>query len=66
MITGLSVEFGDNLTSRGEHDRVEPSRSVGNPSREGILRRGGEVADVNAPVIEVEVECLGFAVAGGE
>jgi hypothetical protein len=50
----------------GSADRVEPSRSVGNPSREGILRGGGEVAYVNAPVIKVEVECLWFAVAEGE
>jgi hypothetical protein len=66
MITGLSVEFGDNLTSRGDHDRVESSRSVGNPSSECSLRGGGEVAYVNARVIEVEVECLWFAFSEGE
>ena len=66
MITGLSVEFGDELAGGGEHDRVESCRSVGNPSREGILCGGGEVADMNAAVIKVEVECLWFAFAEGE
>ena len=66
MITGATVEFGDKLAGGGEHDRVEPSRSVGNPSRERILSGGGEVPDMNAAVIEIEVECLGVAVAEGE
>ncbi len=35
-------------------------------AREGILRGRGEVADVDAPVIKVEVERLGVAVAEGE
>jgi hypothetical protein len=66
MITGLSVEFGDNLSGGGEHDRVESCCSVGSPSCEGILRGGGEVADMNPPVVEIEVECLWVAVAEGE
>ncbi len=66
MITGLSVEFGDKLPGGGEHDRVESCSPVGNPSCEGILRRGREVADMNPAVIKVEVECLGAAVAEGE
>src|SRR5215211_4344441 len=66
MITGLSVEFGDKPSGGSEHDGVEPCGSVGNPSREGILRGGGKVADMNAPVIKVEVESLCFAVAEGE
>ena len=58
MCAGSAVEFGDEVAGGGDHDRVESSRSVGNPSREGILRGGGEVADMDAAVIEVEVECL--------
>ena len=66
MIAGAAVEFGDQLAGGGEHDRVESGRSVGNPSGEGILGGGGEVADVDAAVIEVEAERLGFAFAEGE
>ena len=66
LITGLSVEFGDKLSSGGDHDRVEPCSSVGNPSREGILRCGGEVADMNAAVIEAELKPRRVAVADGE
>ncbi len=65
MITGLSVEFGDKLSGGGEHDRVEPRRPIGNPSGEGILGGGGEVADMNAAVIEVEVECRRVCLRGG-
>ena len=63
---GSSVEFVDKLSSGGEHDRVESCGSVGSPSREGILRGGGVVADMNTPVVEVEVECLWFAFSEGE
>src|SRR5687767_550550 len=66
MITSLSVEFGDKLSSGSDHDRVEPRRLVGNPSAEGSLCGGGEVADMNAAVIKVEVECLWFAFSEGE
>ena len=66
MRPGPAVEFGDQVSGWGDHDRVEPSRSVGNPSREGILRGGGEVTDMNAAMIKVEVECLGFAFSEGE
>ncbi len=66
MITGAAVEFGDQLAGGGEHDRVEPSRSVGNPSVERILNCGGQVPDMNPAVIKIEVECLWFAVAEGE
>ena len=65
MITGLSVEFVDELSAGGDHDRVESCGPVGNPSREGILCGGGGVADMNAAVIKVEVECLWFALAEG-
>ena len=66
MRAGTAVEFGDQVPGGGEHDRVEPSRSVGNPSAERILGGGGDVADMNTAVIKVEVECLGFAFAEGE
>ena len=56
MITGATVEFGDKLAGGGEHDRVEPSRSIGNPSVERILNCGGQVPDMNTAVIKVEVE----------
>jgi hypothetical protein len=49
MLTGLSVEFGDELSGGGEHDRVESCHSVGDPSGEGILRGGGEVASNAGP-----------------
>ena len=66
MGAGATVEFGDELAGGGEHDRVEPSGSVGNPSVERILGGGGEVADMNTAVIKIEVECLGVAFAEGE
>jgi hypothetical protein len=66
MRPGTAVEFGDQVPGRGEHDRVEPSCSVGNPSVKRILSCGGEVADMNAPVIKVGVECVWFAFAEGE
>ena len=66
MITGLSVEFVDKFSGGGDHDRVESGGPVGNPSGEGIVCGGGNVADMNAAVIKVEVECLWFAFAEGE
>ena len=66
MITGLSVEFGRELSGGREHDRVESGGPVGNPGREGIVGGSGEVADMNTAVIKVEVECFGFAFAEGE
>jgi hypothetical protein len=50
----------------GDHNRVEPSRSVGNPSIERILGGGGGVADMNPAVIKVEVERARVAFAEGE
>ena len=66
MITGAAVEFGDKLAGGGEHDRVKSGRSVEDPSGERVLGGGGYVADMNTTVIEIEVECLGFAFAEGE
>ena len=64
-IAGAAVEFGDQLAGGGEHDRVK-SGSLVEPSSEGILGGLGKVADVDAIVIEVEVERCRFAVAEGE
>ena len=66
VVAGAAVEFGDQLAGGGEHDRVQPRRPVRSPSGERILGGGGDVADVNTAVIEVEPERLGFAVAEGE
>src|SRR5215217_5869186 len=66
MRAGTAVEFGDQVAGGGEHDRIKPSRPVGNPSTEHILGRGGHVADIDPPMIKVEVERLWFAVAEGE
>jgi hypothetical protein len=61
-----SVEVGDEVSGGGEHDRVQPSGPVESPRVKGIRGGFGQVADVDAPVIKVEVECLGVAVAEGE
>ena len=66
MITGSSVEFGDKFSGGGDHDRVESGRSVGHPRGERILGGGGNVADMDAAVIKVEVERLRVAVAERE
>jgi hypothetical protein len=56
MRPGTAVEFGGQLAAGGEHDRVDPRRPIGNPSGERILGGSGNVADVDAIVIEIEVE----------
>ena len=66
MITGLSVEVGDEFSGGGEHDRVEPGGPVENPSAERILDCGRYVADMDTAVIKVEVECLWFAFSEGK
>ena len=66
MITGSAVELGDELAGRSEHDRVESGRSILNPSGEGIFGDLGEITDMNAAVIEIEVECAGIAFPQGE
>ena len=65
MRAGTAVQFGDEVPGGGDHDRVEPSRSVGNPSAERILGGGGEVADMDAAVIKVELERLRGRLRGG-
>jgi hypothetical protein len=59
MGTGASVEVGDEVPGWGDHDRVEPRRPIGNPSAEGILGRGGYIADMNTTVIEVNLSASG-------
>ena len=66
MIAGAAVELGDELAGRGEHDRVESGRSIGNPSGERILGGLGEITDMNTAMIEIEAECAGIAFAQGE
>ena len=66
MITGLPVEFGHKLSGGREHDRIESGGPVGNPSRERIVGGGGDVTDVNAAAIKVEVERVWFAFPEGE
>jgi hypothetical protein len=65
VVSGATVEFGDKLAGGGEHDRVKSGRPVEGPGGEGILGGFGNVADVDAIVIEIEVECLRFAFAEG-
>jgi hypothetical protein len=66
MIPGSSVQVGDKLAGRGEHDGVQSGSSVRNPSVKGILDGFGEVSDMDPAVSEVEVECRRVAVAQGE
>jgi len=61
-----AVEFGDQVPGGREHDRIESCRPIRNPSVECILGGGGDVADVDAIVIKVEVEHLRFAFAEHE
>jgi hypothetical protein len=65
VVSGATVEFGDQLAGRSEHDGVKPGRSVRKPSTEGILSGGGNVANMNPAMIKVELECLGLAVTEG-
>src|SRR5829696_1149450 len=66
MRAGTSVQFGDHVPGGCDHDRVEPSRSVGNPSVERILTGGGHIPDMNTTVIKIEVERSQVAVPDGE
>ena len=66
MRPGTAVELGDQVPGGGEHDGVKSGRPVGSPGGEGVFGGLGYVADVDAIVIEVEVECFWFAFAEGE
>ena len=66
MIAGSSVQVGDKLPGRGEHDRVQSGSLVRNPSSESILGGFGEASDMDPAVAEVEVERRRVACADGE
>jgi hypothetical protein len=57
------VEVGGQLAGGGEHDRVESGGSVRSPSRESVFGGLGEVTDVDASLIKIEVECCRIAFA---
>jgi hypothetical protein len=63
MIAGSSVQIGDKLPRRGQHDRVQSGSLVRNPSSESILGDLSEVSDMDPDVSEVEVERRRVAVA---
>ena len=53
---GALIELGDEVARGGEHDRVLTGGAVGAPGLEEVVGHRGEVADVNAVVVEVETE----------
>ena len=59
MCAGASVEVGDEVPGWGEHDCIEPSGPVGSPGAERVFGGGGEVADMHATVIQVELSASG-------
>ena len=59
MGAGASVEVGRWAPGWGEHDRVESSRPVGSPGAERVFGGRGEVADMHATMLEVELQRLG-------
>ena len=66
VVSGSPVQLGHLIAGRGKHDRVEPSRSIGNPRVERILSRGSHVADMNTAVIKVEHQPRMVALADGK
>ena len=56
MGAGASVEVGDEAPGGGEQDRVEASRPVGSPSPERVFGGSGEVADMHATMVQVELQ----------
>ncbi len=64
--SGAAVELGDQVAGGGEHDRVQPGRPVGSPGGEGVVGGGGEVADMDAALVQVELERLRVTVAERE
>jgi hypothetical protein len=65
-VRALRVEVGDEVSGGGDHDRVQPSGPVENPCVKGILDGFGQVADVDASVIKVEIDRHGPTFAEGE
>ena len=66
VVSGAAVQLGHQIAGGGKHDRVQPGRPVGGPRGERIFGGGGQVADMDATLIQVEVERLGVTVAKGE
>src|SRR5215207_7007757 len=58
MRAGTSVQSGDQVSGGGDHDRVEPSRPVGSPGAERVFGGSGEVANMHATMLEVELQRL--------
>ena len=61
--SGPLVEVADQVVGGGEHDGVQAGGAVDLPGREHRLRHGGEVADVDPALVEVEAERFGSSVA---
>jgi hypothetical protein len=66
VVAGALVELADQFPGGGEHARIQAAAPVGLPCREDVLGQGGEVADMDALLVEVEAERFGPAVAEGE
>ena len=66
VAAGSLVELGDEFAGGGEHDRVQPCGAVVLPGGEHLFGDGGEVADVDPLVVEIEPDRLSPAVAQGE
>ena len=66
VVAGAGVQLGDEVAGGGEHDRVQAGGSVGLPGVEHVVGDRGQVADVDAVVVEVEAECFGVPIAEGE
>ena len=65
VVSGSTVEFGDQLAGEASMMASSPADRSWTHAV-GILGGGGKVADVDATVIEIEVERLWFAFAEGE
>ena len=63
---GALVELGDQVAGGGEHERVEPRPRSSAQAVKTSCGDGGEVADVDPVVVEVEPERLGVPVAQGQ
>ena len=63
---GADVQLGGQLAGGGEHDRVQAGGPVGGPGGVGLVGDGGQVADVDPVVVDVEPEAGGVAGADGQ
>src|SRR5450756_344120 len=60
---GASVQLGDEVAGRGEHDRVQTLPPVGLPSVEDLVGDAAQVADVDPAPVQVEAERLTMSLA---